>query len=156
MTGFRIHPLHTAVLDRVRATGLDTSGNPVEYVAATAGNPLRCCLRDAREGEELMLFGYEPLLPATSPYREIGAVFAHAHPCGGPAKDEPYPADWVGRPQVLRAYDKRGWIHPVTQAHDGADPVAVIAEMLAEPDVVEIHSRNIAYGCYMFSITRAE
>jgi hypothetical protein len=56
---------------------------------------------------------------------------------------------------VLRAYDDRGWIHDATTVHDGENPEAVIAAMLAEPGVVEIHSRNIAYGCYMFAITGA-
>jgi len=27
--------------------------------------------------------------------------------------------------------------------------------MLEDPDVVCIHSRNVAYGCFMFSITRS-
>jgi hypothetical protein len=27
--------------------------------------------------------------------------------------------------------------------------------MLAEPGAVQIHSRNIDYGCYMFTVTRA-
>jgi hypothetical protein len=66
----------------------------------------------------------------------------------------PYPADWYGRPQILRAYDKRGWIHPSTRMHDGSDPQSRIEKMLADPDVVEIHSRNVAYGCYMFAIAR--
>ncbi|MDQ3787294.1 MAG: DUF1203 domain-containing protein, partial [Actinomycetota bacterium] len=81
------------------------------------------------------------------------AVFTHAGPCDGPETDG-YPAQWVGRPQVLRAYDARGWIHPATRVHDGSDPDAAITAVLADPDVVEVHSRNVAYGCYMFTITR--
>jgi len=151
---FRIHPIPAEVLDGVRASQLDVSGNRVEHVVATGGEPLRCCLRDAEPGAGLILFGYEPPLPS-SPYREVGAVFAHARPCPGPAATDAYPSDWYGRRQVLRAYDERGWIHAATTVHDGRDPEAVITEMLAEPDVVQIHSRNVAYGCYMFTITRA-
>jgi hypothetical protein len=150
-TGFRIHALPSELLDDVRA---GTYGRPVEPVVADGGNPLRCCLRDSEPGEELLLFGYEPPLP-DSPYREAGAVFAHAGQCAGPAPDDAYPADWRGRPQVLRAYDRRGWIHDATRTHDGRDPEAVIAAMLADPEVVLIHSRNIAWGCYMFAVTRA-
>lgn len=102
-----------------------------------------------------MLFGYEPPLP-TSPYREIGAVFAHAQPCTGPSSTEDYPADWRGRAQVLRAYDKRGWIHGASRVHDGKGPEAVLAAMFDEPEVVQIHSRNITYGCYMFTVTRRD
>ncbi len=99
-----------------------------------------------------MLFGYEPALPA-SPYREVGAIFAHAEPCDAPVAVDAYPSDWRGRSQVLRAYDERGWIHAAT-VHDGEHPEAVIEEMLSDPAVVQIHSRNVAYGCFMFAVTR--
>jgi hypothetical protein len=149
----RLGAIPAAHLGAVRRSGLDVSGRPV-IVAEDPGAPLRCCLRDAREGEPLILFGYEPPIPGTgSPYREIGAVFAHAEPCGGPADESAYPSDWLGRPQVLRAYDERGWIHPATTTHDGADPLAAIGRILAEPGVVVVHSRNVAYGCFMFVAT---
>jgi hypothetical protein len=153
LNGYRVQALPPALLEEVRITGLDVSGSPVEHVIAGGGEPLRCCLRDAMAGEDIMLFGYEPPLPV-SPYREIGAVFAHATPCDGPPTEFRYPLDWYGRPQVLRAYDRRGWIHPATRIHDGSDPEAAVAAILADPDVVQIHSRNVAYGCYMFVITR--
>jgi hypothetical protein len=145
MTTYRIHALEPATLDRAREA-IDT-----ERLLARGGEPLRCCLRDARAGEALILFNYEPPLPP-SPYREVGAVFAHAEPCPGRAADHDYPEDWRGRSQVLRAYDARGRIHPATRVHDGADPDAAIAAVLAHPDVVQVHSRNLAYGCYMFRI----
>src|SRR4051794_13577678 len=151
---FTVHALPHDLLDEVRSTGLDVSGNPVEKVAASGGGePLRCCLRDATAGERLILFGYAPSGPA-GPYREVGPVFAHADRCEGPETVRAYPDGWLGRPQVLRAYDARGWIHPSTRVHDGSDPYAQIAELLADPDVAQIHSRNVAYGCYMFTIAR--
>jgi hypothetical protein len=122
-------------------------------VTATGGEPVRCCLRDARPGEQLLLVNYEPPLPP-SPYREVGAVFVHARPCAGFDDPAHYPADWFGRAQVLRAYDERGWIHPASTTHDGTDPESALAEVLAAPGVVQVHSRNIAYGCYMFTATR--
>ena len=142
---YRISALSPAVLDEARA------GRATERHCASGGEPLRCCLRDAAAGEGLLLFNYEPPLPA-SPYREKGAVFAHAAPCGGPADDLPYPGDWYGRPQVLRAYDSAGRIHPASRQHDGGDPVAALTAVLAEPGVVLVHSRNVVYGCYMFSV----
>jgi Protein of unknown function (DUF1203) len=148
---YTIHPLPDDVLDAARATGRDVAGNDVELVEATGGEPLRCCLRDAQPGEQLMLFSYEPPLPA-SPYHEIGPVFAHREPCAGPARTDAYPAGWLGRPQVLRAYDRRGWIHAAT-VHDGSHPDALIADLLADPDVEQVHSRNVAYGCFMFRVT---
>lgn len=139
MTDYLIHPVTT------RGDGVATT--------AGGGEPLRCCLRDAAAGEAILLFNYEPPLP-DSPYREKGAVFTHALTCEGPSSVTTYPPEWVGRPQALRAYDARGWIHPSTRVHDGTDPEAAIAEVLANPEVVEVHSRNLAYGCYMFRVTR--
>jgi hypothetical protein len=150
---FTIHPLPKSVIDDVRRNG-DTYGNPPVELVAEGGEPLRCCLRDARPGEACLLFNYAPRLPLTSPYRETGAIFTHAGGCDETPAADAYPSDWYGRPQVLRAYDERGWIHPSTTTHDGGDPEAEIAAILAHPEVVEVHSRNINYGCYMFRITR--
>jgi hypothetical protein len=153
----RIHAIPPAKLNAVRDSGRDVSGTRVEYLVAEGGEPLRCCLRDAHPGERCMLFGYEPSLPGTAtPYREIGPIYAHADECPGPASaDDAYPQDWRSRPQVLRAYDARGWIHPATTTHDGRDPVTALQTVLAEPGVVAVHSRNIAYGCFMFMATAA-
>ena len=150
---FQITPIDPDFLARVRASDVDVSGNQVEHLTAEGGEPLRCCLRDAEPGEQVILFGYAPAIPA-GPYREIGPVFAHATDCGGYVEVDAYPTRWRGRPQVLRAYDSRGWIHPSTRVHDGTNPEAVIADLLAIPDVVQLHSRNVAYGCYMFTVTR--
>lgn len=152
-TTFRIHAIPESAFDDARTTRRDVSGNPVVDVVATGGEPLRCCLRDATDGEQLILFGYEPPLPA-SPYREVGPVFGHADPCDGPPPADAYPPAWRGRPQVVRGYDERGWIHEATR-HDGAHPEEAIAELLADPAVVQVHSRNVVYGCYMFAVTRA-
>jgi hypothetical protein len=148
---FVIHALPADALDRARA---GDTGAAVVRLVATGGEALRCCLADAERDTELILFNYAPPLPG-SPYQETGAVYAHARPCAGPAAIGAYPSGWYGRTQVLRAYDDRGWIHPSTRVHDGSDPEASIAEMLHDPAVAQIHSRNVAYGCYMFAVTRA-
>jgi len=151
---FHIQAISPGELERIRAGGRDASGNPVVAALAEGGEPLRCCLRNARPGEALILFGYEPPI-GPSPYREIGAVFAHAAACAGPPAADAYPEAWRGKPQVLRAYDARGWIHAAV-VHDGRDPERHIAELLADPAAVQLHSRNVAYGCFMFVVTRAD
>lgn len=151
-SNLEIETVAPAVIEQVRAVGRDISGYPVERVVADGGEPLRCCLRNAQRGDVCILFGYEPPLPAASPYRETGAVYAHAEPCSGWSGEDVYPLDFYGRPQVLRAYDRRGWIHPATTLHDGSDPIGALANILDDPEVVEVHRRNIAYGCYMFTV----
>jgi Protein of unknown function (DUF1203) len=148
---FTIHAVPAATLADVRSTGRDVSGNAVVHLTASGGEPLRCCLRDAVPGEDLILFGYAPELPA-SPYREVGAIFAHAGACSGPTMTHEYPRAWRGRKQVLRAYDERGWIRAAV-VHDGSEPDVAIGKLLADPEVVQIHSRNVAYGCFMFKVT---
>ncbi|WP_152363107.1 DUF1203 domain-containing protein [Microlunatus speluncae] len=143
---FRLHPIPPEVITSARTTGVDVAGHPIVRQTAAGREPLRCCLRNAQAGEELILFGYRPVLPV-SPYLETGAVFTHAEPCAGPPASGSYPSDWIGRPQVLRAYDERGWIHPASTHHDGSDPAAAIAAVLAQPGVVQLHLRNVAYGC---------
>jgi hypothetical protein len=51
--------------------------------------------------------------------------------------------------------DARGWIHPATTMHDGGDPEDALRKVLSTAGVVEVHSRNIAYGCFMFAATSA-
>ena len=150
-SSFRVHALPPDFLVRLRSTRLDASGNRVENLSAQGREPLRCCLRYADPGEAILLFGYEPPI-GKSPYREIGAVFAHAEACAGPAADG-YPEEWRGKPQVLRSYDARGWIRDAVM-HDGTDPEREIARLLSDPEAVQLHSRNVAYGCFMFVVTR--
>lgn len=84
---------------------------------------------------------------------ERGAVFAHARPCPGLSAADRYPPEWYGRPQVLRSYDRQGWIRDA-EVHDGEQPEAVISRLLADPEIVQVHSRNVAYGCFMFQVVR--
>jgi Protein of unknown function (DUF1203) len=150
---FHIHALPATLLDEVRATARDVSGNPIERMTAEGSEPLRCCLRNATPGEAIILFGYEPPIGA-SPYREIGAVFACAERCAGPTPGAGYPPGWRGKRQVLRSYDRRGWIREA-ELHDGNEPEEVIARLFADPEAVQLHSRNVAFGCFMFVVTRA-
>ena len=155
MDTITFHTVIPDAVDHARRTG----SPPVAVTCSTGvpsmSTPVRCCLTDAEPGADLLLMGYRPPLPA-SPYVETGAVFVHATPCAGPASTTSYPEAWRSRPQVLRAYDERGWIHPATRTHDGTDPEQVLAHVLAEPGVVEVHSRNIGYGCFMFSATAGQ
>jgi len=38
--------------------------------------------------------------------------------------------------------------------HQGTNAEAEIARLLADPEAVQLHSRNVAYGCFMFVVTR--
>jgi hypothetical protein len=139
-------------LDAIRAAGRDEAGNPLEVrVHQDGGAPLRCCLREARPGEKLLLIAYTP--PGTAgAYAERGPVFTHAERCGGYPTPREYPPELIGRQQVVRAYDRQGRIADGVLVADGRQAQDVIAELLARPEVELVHLRNVGYGCYNFAV----
>jgi hypothetical protein len=145
-------PIPAAELDRIRAAGADEAGNRLTPQAdPEGGNPLRCCLREARPGEQVLLIAYTPSGTAGA-YAERGPVFIHADPCGGYATPDRYPPGLSHRQQVVRAYDRDGQIADGILAEDGEHAVAIIQRMLARPDVALVHLRNVGYGCYNFAV----
>jgi hypothetical protein len=136
--------ISAAELAEIRAAGRDEAGNSLTVRADNGGSPVRCCLRETRPGERVMLIAYTP--PGTAgAYAERGPVFVHADPCEG------YPG-LRHRMQVVRAYDRQGRIADGVLAADGLQAEAVIAEMVARPDVELVHLRNVGYGCYNFAV----
>lgn len=148
---YDVHPIAADHLDGVRTQGHDGHGNPLVARAASGREPLRCCLRLAGPGESIGLIGYAPLGTGGG-YREVGPVFVHADHCEGPI-DSGYPASFTERQQVFRAYNADGAIADAVLAEPGDHDVA-IEKLFADPAVVEIHTRNVLYGCYMLRITR--
>ena len=77
------HAIDPARLDVVRRNGTDGHGNDLYAFPATGkGEPLRCCLRMAREGESIALISFAPFAQA-SPWTEVGPVYVHADRCAG-------------------------------------------------------------------------
>ena len=65
-------PIPAAVLRQIRAAGVDEAGNRLAPQAdAEGGNPLRCCLRESRPGERVLLIAYTP--PGTASLRRTRA-----------------------------------------------------------------------------------
>ncbi|HEU0285871.1 MAG TPA: DUF1203 domain-containing protein [Nocardioidaceae bacterium] len=156
-----IRPIPAETVRRLRDQGHDDHGHAWEpRIDDEGGAPLRCCLRDSKPGEEIVLVSYAPVratVGATGPgpYDEVGPVFLHAQECDGYTDDGGYPLGWVDRPQTLRAYDADGHILGGTQLEPGDDRDAAARELLTDPDIAFLHSRNIVYGCYMLEIRRA-
>ncbi len=134
---------------------MDDFGNPLvtTVVDSVGGTPLRCCLRHAWVGERVALLAYRPAT-AGGPYAEVGPVFIHAEACAGYAASDRYPDDFRGRRQLLRAYGHNGGIVDAAIVEDGAEAENVCAAYLSRSDVAFIHSRNVLWGCYMFTIRR--
>ncbi len=150
----RYEPIPVAYLDHVRTAGLDEAGNPlVVRVEDEGGHPLRCCLRDSRPGERVLLIAYTPPGGA-GPYAERGPVFVHADACDGYADVDVYPPGLRHRRQVVRAYDTHADMGDGVLVDDGAEAERAVAELLARPEVEVVHVRNVVAGCYNFCVRR--
>lgn len=148
-------PIPATVLRQARTAMTDEAGNLLSVaVDADGGNPLRCCLRETRPGEEVLLIAYTP--PGTAgAYAERGPVFIHADPCPGYLTPGRYPPELSHRQQVVRAYDRQGRIADGILVADGDHALPVIRDLLARPDVELVHLRNVGYGCYNFAVRPA-
>jgi hypothetical protein len=151
-----INALPPDQLRRIRLQGHDDYGNPfVGRPDVDGGAPLRCCLRYSLPGERIALIAYAPV-GRPGPYDEVGPIFVHADDCPGYSDTASYPDGYRDRPQVFRVYRKDGTIGGGRIVKPDEDQEQAAAELLADPDVAVVHSRNIVYGCYMFSIGRAD
>lgn len=154
MSAFRIHAVPPTTLTRIRARGVDDFGNNVRTLVNTEeqGAPLRCCLREAAVGEDIVLIAYRPAQQGGA-YAEIGPIFIHPHECGGYTSTDQYPPAFRHRRQLLRAYDHRGDQRSNTLI-EGAQAAIQLTALLADPQVDVVHSRNPLAGCFMFTVTR--
>jgi hypothetical protein len=150
---FRIDPIPAETLRRIRERGTDDLGNPVVPEDTTEdGFPLRCCLRDSVAGERIVAIGYNPF-PWSGPYAESGPVFIHAEECPGYHDLDRYPEGFRHRQQIFRAYGpEQRIVDALIVTGDQAEQK--LSELLARPEVEFVHSRNVAYGCYMFTVRR--
>jgi hypothetical protein len=150
---FLVTAIPAAELDRIRSRGIDDLGNELRPQRADGDEPLRCCLRDATAGEDLLLIGYRPS-PLGGPYAEIGPVFVHADRCAGYGEPNAYPTGFRDRTLVFRSYGPDGRI-VAGEVVAGADAEPAIERLLSRPDVARIDGRSVTYGCYQFRIEPA-
>jgi hypothetical protein len=141
-------------LDAVRSSGADGHGNQLAPFAATGqGEPLRCCLRYAEQGEQITLISYAPF-ERPSVWREVGPVYIHAAPCEGYSPTGRLPGQLATGPRVLRTYradDTMDYEHN-TVVTDEADLEPIIGRLLREPDVATVHVRTLAPQCFLYAV----
>ncbi len=150
----RVHAIDPARLDAVRDAGDDGFGNrPTAFDATGDGEPLRCCLRFARPGEQIALISYAPF-EAVSPWREVGPAYVHAERCPG-YDGRGLPAELRRGPRVLRTYRADGSMDYDHNTLVGDEDLgAVLDRLLAEPDVATVHVRTVLPQCFLYAVTR--
>jgi hypothetical protein len=155
-TALHVEAIPAETLASIRDRGTDDFGNLliVTVVNDEGGTPLRCCLREARVGERVTLIAYQPARTG-GPYAEVGPVFIHAEPCPGYAACDRYPDGFRHRQQLLRAYSADGYIVDAAIADNGDAAEALCTAFFRRHAIAYIHSRNLLWGCYMFTIRRS-
>jgi hypothetical protein len=114
--------------------------------------PCRSCLRISKAPEDLILLSYQPLTDI-NPYAEVGPIFIHAHACA-PYESPDFPADFLERELVVRAYNLEGRINDAVVAAPGEAQRAAV-DFLRGDGIAEVHVRHRSYTCYDFKIVRA-
>lgn len=120
--------------------------------AASAGFPCRVSLRDADEGDELVLV-HHVNHDVETPYRNAFAIYVRKDAGEAARFIDECPPVFAGRPIALRGYDGSGMLVGARLAiPGGAD--ALIRELLDDPQVAYIDAHNAAHGCFSARIQR--
>jgi hypothetical protein len=150
-----IHAIDPVRLDRVRAAGTDGYDNLLLPLRATGeGEPLRCCLRFAREGEEIALISFAPFQHA-SVWTEVGPVYVHTEKCEGYDATTELPVELRRGPWLLRTYradDTMDYEHNTLVGDEDLEPV--LDRLLALPEVATVHVRTVLPQCFLYAVTR--
>lgn len=120
---------------------------------ADRGFPCRVSLRDADEGENLILF-HHVSHDVVTPYRSAYAIYIRENAQVAAEYVDETPPVFEGRPIALRGFDADGNLRDAALALQGqAD--ALIRELFESEDIAYIHAHNAAHGCFSAAIRRA-
>ena len=155
MPAYRVIALAQEVADAVRATRLSPfSSHPTHVEIARGHGPCRLCLRAFTVGEDRrILFTLDPFA-GLEPLPLPGPVFIHEATCLRHAEDAGFPEDIRTRPLTIQGYGAGRRLAAEEYVQDG-DVDAVIDRLFGRPDVLYLHVRDTAAGCYDFRIERA-
>ncbi|WP_157676945.1 DUF1203 domain-containing protein [Auraticoccus monumenti] len=150
----RVHPISPDLLADVRRRGLDHFGSVPEPFTSRGGDQLRCCLRHSDPDEDLWVISHAPLT-ARRPWREVGPVFVHPDRCDGYDPGRGLPDFLARKPRVLRSYtaDQRMHYPGIRLTGAGDDLGEVLQTLLADPEVAEVHVRNVEAQCFITRVT---
>ncbi len=140
-------------LAAMRTAGVDEQGNLFTGYPAKGWEPLRCCLRIARPEEQIALIGYRRF-ETVSPWAEVRPVYVHAEPCEGYHPDAGLPPELRTGPRILRGYTGDGSLayDYITHVPAGDDIEAPLRDLLAAPEVVEVHVRPVMTQCFLYAV----
>ncbi|HET9639442.1 MAG TPA: DUF1203 domain-containing protein [Allosphingosinicella sp.] len=116
------------------------------------GHPCRVSLREAVEGEELLLINHVSN-EAPTPFRAAHAIYVRKGAQTGRYADA-VPPLFVSRTLSLRAFDRDGMLRDGVLAGPG-EADAGIRALFERDEIDTIHAHSAAYGCFLARIERS-
>ena len=118
------------------------------------GFPDRIELRDAEQGEAVLLLNYLHQ-PADTPYKASHAIFVREWAETPYRATDEIPDVLRIRPISLRAFDATGDMVDADLVIAGGDLEPTVERLLANPEAAYIHAHYAKRGCYAARIDRA-
>jgi len=118
---------------------------------ASRGFPCRISLRDADEGDELILL-HHVSHDVSTPFRSAYAIYVRKDAAAADYVDATPPV-FEGRPLGLRGFDAEGTLRDARLALPG-EADAMIRDLFANPAIATIHAHNAAHGCFAARVER--
>ena len=119
---------------------------------SASGYPCRVSLRDADEGDRLLLVHHVNHAVET-PYRNAYAIFVREGAGEAARFVNEVPPVFEGRPIAFRGYSVDGDLHTARLAMPGqADEI--LRTMLEDPTIAYIDAHNAAHGCFAARVRR--
>ncbi len=155
MTAFRCVPIPTETAERFRRTGIDDNGNAIRRMVSSGVAPCRHCLREASEGEAVLLGSYN--LPGPlGIYWTPSPIFVHAEPCERFSAAGEVPEIVRGRLVSVRSYDAGDQcIYDLGEAVEGGQVDAPLARAIADPRTKFVNIHTAKPGCLLVRVERA-
>ena len=148
------HALPTEAVAAIRASGVDSYGNPVERHHAPGGTwPCRHCL--GQTSDDYLILAHRPF-DSVNPYAETGPIFLGAEECARHIESAETPRALRSSFYIVRAYTAE---ERILYGSGKVTPTGEIADyaqsLLADPEVAFVDVRSAANNCYQCRIKRA-
>ena len=148
--------LPTETVDRIRATGKDANGDPVEtHISDGDAYPCRHCLGAVPAGQPFLIVAHRPF-ETSNPYAETGPIFLCAEHCDRAPDADGLPPILVSPDYIVRGYsaDER-IVYGTGQVTPTGDIAAYAAKLLAQPEIAFVDIRSARNNCFQCRVRRA-
>jgi len=151
---FRCIPIDTETATRFRTQEVDDGGNAILHRVADGPSPCRHCLREARDGEDLLLLSWHLPRPRGI-YWTPSPIFLHAQDC--PRFDAPNAIPEIVRSRLVsvRAYDADGLcLYDLGHAGDGDEIDIPLARAIDDSRTEFVNIHTAKPGCLLCAVER--